>query len=108
MNVREKGHAYERKIAKELRKRGYDKCRTSREESRYLDSLKVDLTNTGDFYIQCKAQERGIYPHVILNEMPKKKKINLLFHKRNRKGEVVSMTKEDFYKLLEVWQQSKH
>lgn len=99
MNGRNKGHAYERKIAKEFRDLGYEDCATSRYESKKMDDLKVDLVNTGDYHVQCKAVEKGVYPHKILESMPKDK-IRVLFHKKNRQGEVVSMTKEDFYKLI--------
>lgn len=35
---REKGHAYERKIAKEFREElGFEKCKTSRYESKFLE-----------------------------------------------------------------------
>lgn len=67
-----------------------------------LDDQKVDLTHTDPWFTQCKAQERGIYPHDILDSMPRTDNINVLFHKRNRKGEVVSMRKEDFYKVVKL------
>jgi hypothetical protein len=102
MKSKQKGNAYECKIAKEMRELGYKDCLTSRYESQRLDDMKVDLTNTGIFYIQTKAVERGVRPHQTLDEMPKGSKINVILHKKNRQGEVAIMKKEDFYKLIKM------
>ena len=102
INSKQKGSAYERKLAKEFREFGFDKCKTSRFESKMLDDAGVDLTNTGIFNVQAKAVERlGSY-HNILDSMPKGTNYNLIFHKRNRLGEVVVMTKDDFYDIMEM------
>lgn len=103
INARQKGNAYERKIAQEFRELGYKDCSTSRLESKKRDDMGVDLVNTGMFNIQCKAVERLGLHHTIIDKMPNEKdKINLIFHKVNRKGEVVTMTKESFYFLLNL------
>ena len=101
-SARQKGHAYERKIKNEFIDMGFSNCETSRYESKKLDDAKVDLCNTGPFHIQCKATERLGSVHKILSEMPTDDKINLVFHKMNHKGEVISMRKKDFYKILEL------
>lgn len=103
VNGKNKGNSYERKLAKEFRDYGFENCKTSRYESKMLDDLKVDLTNTGIFNIQAKNVER-LSPsyHDILKSMPNDSNYNLIFHKRNRKGEVVVMTKEDFYEIMEM------
>lgn len=103
MNSRNKGCAYERAVAKEFRDFGFEKCKTSRYESKMLDDMKVDLTNTGFFNVQLKAVER-LSPsyHEILKSMPQDHNYNVIFHKRNRKGEVVAMAKEDFYEIMEM------
>jgi hypothetical protein len=41
-NSRTKGHAYERALARELRE-FFPECRTSRDESHFLDRLGVDF-----------------------------------------------------------------
>lgn len=101
-NGRNKGNSYERKLAKEWRELGFE-TKTSRYESKMLDDMKVDLTNTGFFNVQAKAVER-LSPsyHEILDSMPKDNNYNVIFHKRNRKGEVVVMTKDDFYELVQM------
>ena len=102
VNSRNKGTSYERKLAKEWREFGFN-TKTSRYESKMLDDMKVDLTNTGIFNIQAKAVER-LSPsyHDILDSMPKDNNYNCIFHKRNRKGEVVVMTKGDFYDIVQM------
>ena len=101
INSRDKGHAYERKLAKEFRKLGYAECRTSREVSKIRDNMGVDLCGLPDFNVQAKAVEKLGSVHEILKSMPKEEGVtNVVFHKRNRKGEVVSIKKEDFYKLI--------
>lgn len=100
---RNKGHQYERLLAKEFRELGFKNCKTSRYESKMLDDMKVDLTHTGFFNIQAKAVER-LSPtyHDILSSMPKDSNYNLVFHKKNRKGDVVVMTKDDFYEIIQM------
>jgi Holliday junction resolvase len=76
-----KGSAYERKIAKEFREFGFEDCKTSRFESKMLDDSGVDLTNTGFFSVQCKAVERLGNYHDILKSMPVDNNYNVIFHK---------------------------
>ena len=101
VNARNKGKGYELKIAEEFREiLGYEDCVTSRSESKRLDDAGVDLCNTGFFQVQCKAWEKAPSYHDVLASMPQEeKKINVVFHKRNRKGEVVVMSKKDFYRM---------
>lgn len=67
----------------------------------WLDSQKVDLTDTDPFYVQCKAQERlTVGYHEILSEMPQNGHTNVILHKRNNKGTVAVLRFDDFMKLL--------
>jgi len=104
INARQKGHAYERKVAQEMRDLGFEKCLTSRLESKRMDDAGVDLCYTDPFYIQLKATEN--YPkfhHLLFEKMPQEDdKINVVMNKKNRKGEIVVMSKEDFYKIIEL------
>lgn len=100
-SAKQKGHDYERKIRNEMLELGFfPECETSRNESRKKDGEKVDLCYTDPFNIQCKAQEKMGLVHNILRDMPDDGNINLVFDKRNYKGEVVCMKKEDFYRIL--------
>lgn len=97
---RAKGHQYERKLMSELKALGWENCMTSRYESKRLDDAMVDFVHTDPFNIQAKAWERAPSYHDVLDGMPKDSNINIIVHKRNRNGEVVVMTKDDFYRLI--------
>jgi hypothetical protein len=102
INSKNKGTQYEQKIARELREIGFESCLTSRHASKLLDDMKVDFTCTDPFNIQAKAVEKGLSYHSTLEEMPKDANYNLIFHKKNRKPELVVMLKEDFYELARM------
>jgi hypothetical protein len=118
------GHNAERYYAQEFRNLGFKRCITSRQGSRLYDSCKVDLMNI-PFYVQAKAGiQRGLNPIKILKEMndalkefipdhpdyPKiiihKKKVGS-GNKRNEYDEIVTMTFQDFKKLISHDNQNK-
>lgn len=102
MNARNKGNSYEREIRKELLE-FYPDCLTSRYASKYADDvLKTDLINTGMFNMQMKATEKAPNFQQVLSTMPTDHNFNVVFHKRNRQGEVVVLSKHDFYELLNI------
>jgi hypothetical protein len=103
VNSRAKGHCFERTLAKTFRERGWPECLTARLESKRVDDSGVDLCFTKPFNIQAKAVETLGSAHNTLAKMPTDDNINLVFHKRNRSGVVVSMTEADFWKLLETY-----
>lgn len=105
MTAHRKGLGYEWKVRDNFRALGYVNACTSRGVDRSLDAAGVDLANTGEFLVQCKAVERGLSAHKILDNMPNEKgKTRLMIHKKNiRKqhgGEVVSMYWADFERLV--------
>lgn len=103
INVRDKGLSYERKLVIELKELlGIEDIGTSRNLNRFKDSLKVDIVNVPMLNIQAKAMESTPPYHTLLKEMPQDTNYNVIFHKRNRKGEVVAMSKEDFYEILKM------
>ena len=102
-SAKQKGNSYERKIKNEMLELDFfPECDTSRNESRKKDSEKVDLVYTDPFNMQMKAVEKLGPLHNVLKDMPKDDNINVVFHKMNYKGEVVAMTKEDFYRILKM------
>ena len=102
-SARQKGHDYERKIVKELREfLLFPDAVTSRSESKRTDDLGIDIMYTDPFNIQCKAVEKLGSVHKILADMPQGSNYNVIFHKRNRLGEVVVMSKDDFYEILQM------
>jgi len=103
INARNKGFGYERKLVIELRKLfGNDSIGTARNLNRIQDSLKNDIVNIPMFNAQAKATENTPPYHQLLKEMPTNENYNIIFHKRNRKGEVVVMSKEDFYEIIKM------
>ena len=103
INVRQKGLDYERKLVIELKALfGKEDIGTSRNLNRFKDSLKCDIVNIPMFNLQAKATESTPSYHSLLKEMPQDTNYNVIFHKRNRKGEVVVLSKEDFYEILNM------
>ena len=100
INARTKGIVYEQRIRKELIELGWARCQTARYASKMVDDQLVDFVNTKPFNIQAKALERAPAYHDILDNMPKDGNTNVIFHKRNNRGTVVTMSKENFYKLI--------
>ena len=95
---RAKGHRYELELVNKF-KEFFPDCVTSRSESKRTDDAGVDLCYTGGFNVQAKNWEKAPAYHDALAKMPKDK-LNLLFHRRNRKGSVVVMSEEDFWVLF--------
>lgn len=104
---RDKGHKYEREIAKELRELGFEYVETSRYASRKLDNAKVDIYGMPMFNVQCKAVESLSAPHGLLKQMPDDENYNVVFNKKNNKGTIVVMMKEDFYEILTMLKVNK-
>jgi len=108
INARNKGFGYERKLVIELRKLfGNDSIGTARNLNRIQDSLKNDIVNIPMFNAQAKATENTPPYHQLLKEMPTNENYNIIFHKRNRKGEVVVMSKGDFYEIIKMLRAEK-
>lgn len=61
-----------------------------------LDNAGIDLIGTGLWVVQCKAVERSMDHHTILDRMPLDAGINVVLHKRKNRGTVVSMRLDDF------------
>lgn len=102
INSRKKGVVYEQYLARKFRENGYPECLTSRFESKRIDDVGVDLCYTGNWLVQAKAVEK-LSPsvHDVLSSMPDGDRV--VFWKKNRKGTVVCMEEELFWKLLKVY-----
>jgi AmiR/NasT family two-component response regulator len=103
INARRAGHQYERDLVKELKELLKDEeISTSRYSSRKLDDAKVDIFGTQKygFHIQAKRYKNNPNLFEVLSEMPTDGCINTIFWKKPHVGEIVCMTKQDFYELL--------
>ena len=65
-----------------------------------LDDAGVDLVGTDPFNIQCKAVERSMDLHTVLADMPTDSNYNVVFHKRNKQGQIAVLRLEDFMELI--------
>lgn len=102
INSRKKGHAFELEVVKWMREAGFDEAITTRLGSKMLDDQKQDIMNTGNLIIQCKAVE-SLNVHKAYNEMPNKEGMfNILMHKKNRQGTLVTMGKDDWLEWLQM------
>jgi len=102
INVRRKGKAFERKIAVVWMRLFGGEVERSSFVNKKLDDQGVDLIGTDPFSIQCKAVERSIDMHSILQSMPQDTNINVVVHKRNHQPPVACMTFEDFCDLVQM------
>jgi len=101
MNSKVKGNQFERHMAAKLRAELWPECFTSRfMGSAWLDYNGIDLTGTPGFNVQCKAMERTPPYHQILKDMPDGKNTNIVIHKRNNQGIIVTLELDDFIKIV--------
>ena len=100
MNSRTKGHQFERQMCQRLRGI-FPKVQTCRfVGDLWSDRSAIDLANTPGFHFQCKALERCPSYHDILDFMPKNENVNVVIHKKNRRGIIVAMKLDDFLELI--------
>jgi hypothetical protein len=100
-NARAVGCQYERQIRLELIALGFDKCQTSRYESKSTDDSNVDMCGTSPFNFQIKRWKSAPSYHEVLKSMPNDSNYNIIIHKRPNKGEVAVMDKATLYALIE-------
>lgn len=108
-NARKKGHGLELNRVKAWKKIGYTEAMTSRYGSRYEDDVNNnDIINIGPFRDQCKAVENLGPVHAVLASMKEEKgRYNIVSHKRNNQGTVISMWESDFMELIEMLKVNK-
>lgn len=97
VNSRTKGNSYERQVRKELEK-FFPDVLTSRFASKMMDDVGVDLVECEPIYPQCKNLASSLN---IWRWFKEHKAANCMFYKRTGHGELVIMTKDLLYELLE-------
>lgn len=106
---RDRGHNLERLVAQTFRTKGWKDAKTARQGSgKLVDDAGRDIIDIEPFNVQCKAVQNLGSPHDTLADMPQDGRLNLLFHKRTRKGIIVAMTEDDFWRLLDLAIDSYH
>ena len=101
-NSRAVGNSYERQIRLEFIALGYADCQTTRFASHEQDAKGLDITNCDPWNVQIKRWKSAPSYQDVLKSMPKDDNYNIIIHKKPNKGEVVVLSKEDFYELVKM------
>lgn len=110
---RNKGHNFERYLAKLFRSFGFNYCKTSRQASRLLDDSKVDLAFI-PYNVQAKAVKANLNYQEIFRSMDEALNLNypphdpqrsypkIIYHKKNGRkyNSVVIMEEKEFNEIL--------
>lgn len=100
---RNKGAAFERKLAIEFREMGWEKAKRHLEFQAEEAELGQDLDGTDPFMIQAKCYAKPPNPLTILAQIKEQQgKFKLGIIKQTNKGEYIVMHKEEFYELLSM------
>ena len=106
INSRNKGNTFEREIAIEYRGLWFKDCLTARDWSwKKVDDSWIDIIWIPMFNIQCKSYTNLSVGKVleVLGTMPSKNwNINILHAKITRKWQCVTMSKKDFYEIIQL------
>lgn len=102
INSRDKGKRFELKMAHIWMNLFGGEVERSSFASKKLDDMGVDLTNTPPFNIQCKAHERSLDMHSILERMPLNDNYNVVVHKRNHRPPIVAMHLQDWLEMVQM------
>lgn len=112
MYARRKGHNYELRIINELKELGYKGVVSTRSASRLMDAQKIDIIDQNEelpIYIQCKCtQNTPDFLEIKKSVTTYDKPFVIFWNKQvlkdgnknmNSLGEMVILSKEDFYDL---------
>lgn len=100
-NSKQKGARAERELANILKEHGYDAHRTAQYCGNTGDA--ADVVGLPGFHIECKHQERmELYKWYAqaVNDSKGKEDIPLVIHRQNNKPWLVSLSLEDFLKII--------
>ena len=105
VNSKKKGSRVELQLANLLKEHGYDTRRTAQYNGKELDS-KADVVGLEGIHVECKAVERLNIHDAIEQAIRDNKSDDLpaVFHKKNRKPWLVTMTLEDW---LTIYKENK-
>ncbi len=93
--ARQRGHSFEREVAKDFHSMGYKKARRHLEYHATDAEDGIDLVDTGPFYVQAK-RGRQYAPINKIFEIKKKGGINLLVTRADNMESMVVMSMDDF------------
>lgn len=107
INPRIKGKTFERRIVNIWKSLFGGVVERSSYVNKKLDNAGVDIVGTDPFSLQCKAVERSLNYHDIIEKMPLNANYNVVLHKRNNRGTVAAMNGEDFFELVKILKENK-
>ena len=104
VNSKKKGSREELKLANKLKEYGYDTRRTAQYNGKELDS-KADIIGLDGIHIECKAVERLNIHDAVEQAIRDNRSADLpaVFHKKNRKPWLVTMTLDDWMTIYNEW-----
>ena len=100
IDSKEKGKRFERWVCKWWHQITGRQVERTAAVAPQLDAAGVDLIGTGIWCVQCKSVERSMDMHKILDRMPLNAGVNIVLHKRSKRGTVVCMRLDDFSYIL--------
>lgn len=105
---RQKGKAFERDIAKDLRESGLDKNARRMPMSGALDDLKADIITSLPIHIEAKRQEKWNVDEFYSQSVKGKKQheIPIVVMKKSRKEAMTLLSWKDFIWLLQLAKES--
>lgn len=98
---RTKGHSFERYMANEFKKIGYPDAKRHL-EYQIEEALGIDLDNTGEYVVQCKAYKKCPNPFKVLKEIKDNKKTKLAIIKQDRDGIICCLYWKDLKKMIKI------
>jgi hypothetical protein len=105
-NSRNKGHSFERKIAKDMQSIGYKGARRQL-EYHTDDANGVDIQQTPPFKIQCKAMKNQPSIHKVMDEVEaEREEIPVVIYKVDRKGTYAAFKIDDALRLMKIFKEN--
>ena len=100
INSKQKGNRYEREIANILKEYGYDARRTAQYCGKTEESS--DVVGLPGFHIECKHYKVKAFDYKWLQQAENdcKNNIPIVVHKTDRHENLVTMTLENFLKII--------
>lgn len=108
INSKRKGSNGERELANAIKKHGYE-CRRSVQYNGYDPEGKPDVIGLPGIHIECKRVEKlnidTAYDQAVRD--CKAGDLPAVFHRKNRRPWLVTMSMEDFVRIYKVWERDE-
>lgn len=107
-NSKQKGSRGERELSTELKKHGYE-CRRSVQYNGYDPEGMPDVIGLPGIHIECKRVEKLNIDTAFEQAVRDCKAGDLpaVFHRKNRRPWLVTLSMEDFMRIYKVWERDE-